>query len=370
VIWAPFLCGVFFVAYTLLGYPLLLLIWGLLRPKPIRRAPLRLTVSVLIPVRNGERYLRDKLQSVFTLRYPAGLLQVIVISDGSTDRSVAIAREFPQVEVIELPAGGKCLALNAGMARATGEILFFTDVRQLLDPDCLSRLVACFADPSVGVASGEVVIVNDEDQELASVGLYLRMEEWLRKQISAVGSVAGATGAIYAMRRKLAAALPADVLVDDMYQPIQAYFQGYRVILEDGAIAYDYPNSLAREFRRKVRTLAGIYQIIWFFPRLFHPRYGISFHFLSHKVARLLLPYAFLLIATGSFLLPFPWNVMMLSGQGFFYGLALADRILPQGFFLKKLSVTCRHFVILMAASASAISIVFRPSRSLWGEQR
>jgi cellulose synthase/poly-beta-1,6-N-acetylglucosamine synthase-like glycosyltransferase len=336
----------------------------------VRRAPLFMAVSVLIPVRNGAGYLREKLTSVFGLRYPEELLQVIVVSDGSTDDSVAIARTFPRVLVIERPAGGKCAALNAGMARASGEILFFTDVRQPLHPDCLAKLVACFADPSIGVASGELVIVKGDHHEHANVGLYIRFEEWLRKQISAVGSVAGATGAAYAMRRSLAVPLPEDLLADDVFQPVSAYFQGYRVILDGGAIAYDYPNTVGDEFRRKVRTLAGLYQVIGHFPRLFNPSYDISFHFLSHKFARLALPFAFLLVAVTTFWLPEPWRTIVLAAQTAFYGLALLDVVLPASFPLKRVPSLCRHFVTLLVASVMATSILVRPSQALWMEKR
>lgn len=361
-----FLSGVLFVLYALFGYPALLLVWKRLRPRPVRKEQRYLSVSILIPVRNGEQYVRDKLESITRLRYPQELLQIVVISDGSTDRSAAIAREFPGVEVIELPPSGKCAALNRAMECATGEILLFTDIRQRLHPESLVRLLAPFADPTIGVVSGELVIVKGDNEEHANVGLYVRYEEWLRQQISAVGSVAGATGAFYAMRRRLAVPLPPHLLVDDVYQPLSAYFQGYRVILEPTAIAYDYPNLVTDEFRRKVRTLAGLYQIVGFFPQLFHPRHDIAFHFFSHKFTRLLLPYAFLLIAATSFWLPSPWNGIALSGQGAFYGLVLIDYLLPPRFPLKRVPSLCRHFVTLLAASVAATSILFRPSQTLW----
>ena len=367
---ALFAFGAIFIFYALIGYPLLLLVWGKLRPRVVRRAPIHPTVSVLIPVRNGERYVRDKLASVFAMDYPRELLQVIVVSDGSSDGSAAIAREFADVTVIELPPSGKCAALNAAMALATGEILFFTDVRQQLDRGCLAQLVTSFADPTIGVVSGELIIVKGDHHEHANIGLYVRFEVWLRKQISAVGSVAGATGAVYAMRRHLAVPLPEQLLVDDTYQPISAYFQGYRVILDGAAIAYDYPNLVADEFRRKVRTLAGMYQIVGFFPKLFNPRYGIAFHFLSHKFARLLLPWAFLLVLVTSFWLPAPWNIVALAGQAALYGLALLDPVLPPSFPLKRIPSLCRHFMTLLAASIAATSILVRPSRSLWAERR
>ena len=369
---APFLviAGSAVVVYALVGYSLLLLIWGRLAPKPIRRAPIEPTVSVLIPVRNGERWISAKLESVFALRYSRSKLQVIVISDGSTDGTAAIAAQFPEVEFLALPPGGKCLALNAGMARATGEILFFTDVRQPLHPECLANLVSNFADPTVGVVSGELVITSGDRQEHAHAGLYMRHEEWLRKQISKVGSVPGATGACYAMRRRLAVPLPADILLDDVYQPVSAYLQGSRVLLDGSAIAYDYPVNLGSEFRRKVRTLAGIYQIAYRFPALLDPRQSIWIHFLSHKLTRLMLPYAFLLILVASFFLPDPWRGPLLGAQALFYGLALLDFLLPEGFPLKRFSSLVRTFLTLLVASAAAGSIMFRSSRELWSERR
>jgi cellulose synthase/poly-beta-1,6-N-acetylglucosamine synthase-like glycosyltransferase len=364
-----FSCGVAFIAYVLFGYPLLLLALGWLRSKPLVRAPIRPSVSVLIPVRDGERWIEEKLRSVFSLNYPPELMEVIVVSDGSRDRTADLARQFP-VRLLELPAGGKCAALNTAMAAATGEILFFTDVRQPLDPDCLANLVACFADPKVGVASGELVLISGDRREHASIGLYVRYEEWLRKQISKVASVPGATGAVYAIRRQLAVPLPEEILLDDVYQPLAAYFQGYRVILEGSAIAYDYPTLMGTEFRRKVRTLAGIYQIIRRFPQLWNPRHDIWLHFLSHKFARLILPYAFLLVGVTSHWLPRPWAVLALSAQWAFYGLALADFLIPESWFIKRLSSLCRTFLTLLAASAAAVSILFRPSNTLWTPRR
>lgn len=365
-----FFCGGAIVAYTLFGYPLLLLLWGRLWPRPIRRGHFHPSVSIIIPVRNGEAWIVRKLQSVAALNYPSSLCELIVVSDGSTDRTAELVRQFPRVQFIELPPGGKALALNAGMARATGELLFFTDVRQALHPDCLTNLAACFADPTVGVVSGELVMTRAEGQEQARIGLYVRYEEWLRKQISAVGSVPGATGAVYAMRRSLAVSLPAGILLDDVYQPLAAYFQGYRVILDGRAIAYDVAVPLKHEFRRKVRTLAGIYQIIGHYPRLWNPAHDIWIHFLSHKVARLVLPYGFLLMAVSSLWLPDPYRLPILTLQGLFYGSALLDFGLPDAFPLKRLTSLNRMFITLLAASLAAASILFVPSRSLWAERR
>lgn len=365
-----FVASTAFLFYFFIGYPLLLLALGRWCPKPTRRGAITPTVSVLIPVRNGEQHIAQKLQSVFALRYPRQSMQVIVISDGSTDRTVELARSFDGVSVIELPSGGKGKALNAGMAAAAGEILFFTDLRQPLDTDCLANLVSNFADPTVGVASGELVMRDAEGHVQQRLGLYTWYEEWLRKQISRVSSVAGATGAVYTMRRSLAVPLPADILLDDVYQPLAAYFRGYRVILDGTAIAYDVPARIDAEFQRKVRTLAGLYQVIYYYPHLFDPRYDIWLHFLSHKFMRLLLPYVFLTLAASSFWLPDPWRWAAIGGQAAFYGACLADTVLPRWFPLKRLTSLCRTFFVMVAASLMAARILFVPARTLWKERK
>src|ERR1035441_2637384 len=232
-------CGGFCV-YTLFGYPLLLGLVARWRTRPVRKAPWPATVSVILPVHNGEPWVAAKLESILALNYPAELLEILVVSDGSTDATASIVGGFTgraKIELLALPRRGQGGALNAALGRATGEILFFTDVRQQLHPDSLANLVACFADPEVGVASGELVIREGAGLEEASVGLYWKYEKWIRKQLSRRDSVLGATGCIYAMRRHLAPLLPRGTLNDDMYLPLAAFFRGYRVVLDDGGLA-------------------------------------------------------------------------------------------------------------------------------------
>lgn len=354
----------------LFGYPLLLLALAHLASQPARKELSRRTVSILLPVRNGERWMEAKLRCLLGLDYPRDLVEIIVISDGSTDRTAELARRFQEVQLIEIAPGGKAAALNAGLARATGEILFFTDVRQRLDPKSLSNLVARFADPRVGVVSGELVILDGTSSEEASTGLYWRYEKWIRKSLGALGSIPGATGCIYAMRRELARPLPPYTINDDMYEPLAAWLGGYRVTLEESAKAYDDPTSLNAEFRRKVRTLAGVYQIIGIFPALLMPRRGIWIHFVSHKLGRLLLPFALIAAAVSSVWLPQPWSTLTIAAQAVFYTLAAVDLLLREGVFVKRLTSPIRTFVVLMAAAFCASSILFRDAKSFWGPTR
>ena len=157
--------GAAIVLYTIAGYPVFLAVWRRRAAPPVRKdMRFRTTVSVVLAVHDGDQFIRAKLESLLALRYPAGLLDILVVSDGSTDATDGIVESFAGrgVRLLRVPRGGKAAALNAGLEHSSGEILFLTDVRQPLDPDALSHLVANFADPSVGVVTGELRFLGPE----------------------------------------------------------------------------------------------------------------------------------------------------------------------------------------------------------------
>ena len=362
--------------YLFLGYPLLLGCLAWRRGRPVRRqtgySP---GVSMIVAVRNGEHQIERKLASIFMLDYPAEKLEVLIVSNGSTDGTeqkveAAIGTYGPRLRLLREPAGGKCGALNCGMAAAAHELLVFTDVRQELARNSLALLMENFADPTVGAASAELVIRQGDSQEEVAVGLYWRYELWIRRQLSKLDSIFGATGAYYALRRELAVPLPADALLDDMHLPLAAFFRGYRLILDSRAQMYDEPSRLEDEFWRKVRTLAGNYQIIRSYPGLLGPANRLWPHYVSYKFGRLLAPFALLTILAASFFLPAGWRAAVLLAQGAFYGLALLDYWLPEGLLVKRVSSPARAFVILMSAAACATSIFFVPGGRLWRTTR
>jgi cellulose synthase/poly-beta-1,6-N-acetylglucosamine synthase-like glycosyltransferase len=357
------------VAYVLLGYPLLLAVLARWWPLPPPRRDDRVrTVTVLMPVRNGARWLAGKLDSILAMDYPAEARQILVVDDGSTDETASVAEAYRDrgIELLRVPPGGKAAAINAGLGRATGEILFMTDVRQLLDRTALRTLVPFFGDPSVGAVSGELVIGRGETSEEANIGLYWTYEKWIRERQSQVASVPGATGCIYAIRRDLAQPLPHDCLVDDMHLPLAAYFRGTRLLFTPDARAYDFPTDLGAEFRRKVRTLAGNYQIVAAFPRLLAPTHRLWIHFLSHKVGRLMLPFALLVIAASTPLLPTSLALVAGAAQVAVYGLAAVDRNVPERTRLKRLTSPSRAFVSMMLAALVASRILFTGSHGFW----
>jgi cellulose synthase/poly-beta-1,6-N-acetylglucosamine synthase-like glycosyltransferase len=361
-----FCSGLALVLYVIFAYPLLLRFVPARLPGKHTPSPLPRTVSVIIAVRNGEAWLQRKLESIFNLSYPRECLQVIVVSDGSTDRTEEIAQQFAGVQVISIPPSGKAVALNRGMALARNEILFFTDVRQELDPGSLRALTAAFDDPEVGVATGELIIRKGSTTGENNVGLYWTYEKWIRKRHSAVGSVLGATGAIYTIRRVLARPMPADTLLDDVYVPMAACLDGYRIVFVEEARAYDTPTALDTEFRRKVRTQAGVYQLVGALPRVLSPSNPMWVHFLSHKIGRVLLPFALVAMLISGCFLPAPWALLVTALQVGFYAVALLDGFLPERFPLKRVSSLARTFVVLMAAAACGAGILFLPSGTFW----
>jgi poly-beta-1,6-N-acetyl-D-glucosamine synthase len=367
-----FAASALFIVYTLFLYPLLLAVWAKVSARPPLRAFSPLPVTVLLPVYNGAAYLAEKLDSLLAMDYPETKMNILVLSDGSTDSTAEIAARFASrgVAFRQLPHGGKALALNAGLAEATGEILFFTDVRQRMEPLCLRRIVERFADPAVGAVSGELVIRDGATLAEASVGLYWKYEKWIRRRLSAIDSTIGATGCVWAIRRHLAKPMPAGCLLDDVFLPLQALFSGYRVVFEESARVYDIPSTLETEFKRKVRTLAGNYQLLFFQPQLLGPSNRLWLHFVSHKLARLLLPFALLTALAAAPFLPEPWNLWALCPQVLFYLTASLDLAVPEGSPMKRLTSPCRTFVVLMAASFCAASILFRPKARFWVPSR
>ncbi len=237
-----------------------------------------------------------------------------------------------------LPPGGKALALNAGVAAARHDVLVFADARQTFAPDALRELVSALADPRVGGVSGELVL----DCESAStdsaigdgVGAYWRYEKWLRRHESLVGSIVGSTGAIYALRRELWQPLPPDTILDDVLAPMRAVLSGARVVFEGSARAYDRVASAAStEFQRKTRTLAGNYQILRLEPRLLVPFVNpVWIQFVSHKLGRLVVPYALCaLLMSSAVLATRHWAyAVALAVQLAFYGLAFYGGVLER----------------------------------------
>lgn len=303
-----FIISLLFILYTYLGYPLLLL---LRRPKkrggeaPLPEAYFP-SLSLLIPVYNEEKVIGKKLENALRLDYPRKKLEIVVVSDGSRDGTNQIVEGYRSRGVKFINNAehrGKMKVINQVVPVLTGEMVVFTDASALFAKEALKCLARRLADPAVGAVSGELVL---KEEATASgpirVDWYWRLEKFIRRLEGEISSTCGATGAIYALRRRLFRKLPEDTILDDLMIPLQVIEQGFRVVFESRARAYEEKcTDLALEFRRKVRTLAGNFQVFArSFSSLLPGHAEIAFNLVSHKLFRLFIPFALLLLLASS----------------------------------------------------------------------
>jgi biofilm PGA synthesis N-glycosyltransferase PgaC len=324
-----FWAAVLVIAYAYAGYPMWLWVRAHLRPRPARRGAVQPTVSVVMVARNEEAALRVKLRNLLELEYPAERCQIVVVSDGSTDGTEAILREHardPRVHVVlNQLACGKACGLNDAMQLATGDVILFTDARQKIERDAIRLMMEGFADAEVGAVSGELMLGDPENGETGEgMGLYWRIEKRVRELESVSGSVVGATGALYAVRRELVAEVPADTILDDVFIPMNVARKGFRVLFDPRAKAWDSASlGTDREFRRKVRTLTGNYQLLQLAPWLLTGGNPIRFEFVSHKLLRLVVPFALIALLVAPWFLAGSFYEAAFFAQVAFYGLSI-----------------------------------------------
>ena len=369
---ALFWISALIVGYVYVGYPGLLAVWARIADRRPRRRPFGdgawPAISIVVAARNEAARLPARVENLLGQEYP-GRCEIIVVSDGSTDDPRRALAPFA-IRVIEVPPGGKPRALNAGVAVATGDILVFADARQRFAPGALTALVSNFADPSVGGATGELVL-DCEQQGVDTpvgegIGLYWKYEKWLRRNESRVWSTLGATGAIYALKRECWTPLPDATLLDDVLAPMRAVLNGCRIVFDDTAIAYDQASTdAAAESRRKTRTLAGNYQILAQEPRLLVPFVNpVWLQYVSHKIGRLVVPWALvgLLVSTIALAQRHVLFALLLAAQGVFYGLALSGAL----FQVRDRLARVAYMFVMMNVSAVAGLLALRRMREVW----
>ncbi len=368
------------VGYSYLGYPAWLWLRSRWSPRPVRRSSGQSSaapaVTAVMVVRNEEALIARKLENLLALDYPHAKLDLVVVSDGSSDRTPAILADYARdsrvrtrLRTLIKPASeGKAAGLNDAIKLATGEVLLFTDARQQIESSALRLLIENFADPDVGAASGELMLGDPTSGETGDgMGLYWRMEKKIRELESASGSVAGATGAIYCARRTLLDPLPSGTILDDVLLPMQIVRRGSRVIFDARARAWDSPDlGEGREFSRKVRTLSGNYQLLQLAPWLLSSQNAIRFEFITHKLSRLAVPFALLALLIASMFLPQSFYRAALGVQLAFYALSLAAlagvKIGP----LSRIADPARTFVVLNSAAIVAFINFVTGRKAIW----
>lgn len=345
--------------WTYLLFPLILLLRARFIPRPMADGGEGLpSLTVIVVAHNEEQVIGAKLRNLRRLDYPADRLELIVVSDGSTDRTDALVeRADGHIRLLRIPWSGKAAAVEAGARDAQGDVLVFTDANSMFRPDALRALARPFADPAIGGVAGDqrYAVRTSETDSLGERGFW-QFDRWLKRAESIAGSVVGATGAIYAIRRSLLKAIPQGVN-DDYFLSAGVVAQGYRLVFAPDAISEEPVAAPRHEFGRKVRVMSRGFRTEIALRRLFNPRrYGFfSVQILSHKLLRRagVIPLAVLLVSSVA-----AWH------QGIVYRVAATAQAAVLALGLVGLSARVTHPVFkvpayLVAANAASVWAMF-----------
>jgi len=323
------LLSAFMVFYAYLGYPLSLMLLGIFRKNIEIRQPLDVPVTLIITVYNEEKPIKEKLENSLKLNYPAGKLQIIVASDGSTDATNDIVRAYEKqgIELLKvIKRGGKENAQKEAVIHARGEIIIFSDVATILEPQGLMEIVSNFADPSIGCVSSEDRLIG-QDGKPSGEGFYVRYEMWLRRLESQVNSIVGLSGSFFAARKEVCQDFSGDVQ-SDFRTLLRSMKLGLRGVSDPNAIG-SYLNIAdeSQEFERKVRTvLRGLTVFFKHLEFLNFFQYGLfSYQFFCHKLLRWLVPFFLIAALISNVILAFTsgFFLFLLVGQFVFYGIGV-----------------------------------------------
>lgn len=373
-LWVVFLlCGAV-VVYVYFGYPCLLALLARFRPASVERGAATPSVSCLIPVFNEEQVIADKLRNTLELDYPADRLQVVIVSDGSTDATVDIVNELGDERVLlEVQRRqGKAAALNRGAAVATGDILVLTDANALLEAESLRFLLEPFADPTVGGVCGHKRLRSTSgDSTGQGEGLYWRYDTWQKELESRIGSVFAADGTLYALRRDLYTPIDDPAQADDIAISARVVLQGYRLLYERRAVAWEKPPADGREeLRRKIRVTNHSVLALLKLGRALWLSGFYSFELLSHKLLRHFVPFFLvpLLVSHIALAAHSLWLALLLVPHSLVYLLGLTgalsrDRALGRW---RLLSVPYYFCLVNLAALLGVVSILWGRRTTTW----
>jgi poly-beta-1,6-N-acetyl-D-glucosamine synthase len=286
----------FLIAFHYFLFPIVTFLWAACAEKPVQKGHVLPSVSLVVAAYNEEKVVDEKLKNCFELDYPKDKLEIIIISDGSTDRTPQIAEGYVAKGVISLfdaPRKGKTAALNRGVARSQGEIVVFSDANSIYEAKAIKMLVRNFKDPSVGGVCGRKRIVGNRKRESSrGDSLFWDFESRIKVQQSRIGSITTGDGEIFAVRRALYREIPAEVINDDTAITLNILQKGYRVIYEPAAVSSEEASVVIEDdFKVKARMVAGGYQTLTFFSDVVFSHLNFfALQFFSHKVLRWFMP--------------------------------------------------------------------------------
>lgn len=336
--------SLFIVCYTYVGYGLLLYILVKVKARLFKKppsAPYEPEVTLMVAAYNEESFIEEKIRNTLALDYPAEKLQIIFITDGSTDLTADIIARYPRIRLLHEPGRkGKSAAINRAMTFVQTPVTIFCDANTLLNKEAVRKLATHFGNAQVGAVAGEKKVMSAEESgaEGAGEGLYWKYESLLKKWDADLYSVMGAAGELFAVRTELYESIPANCILDDFIISFRINMKGYTVMYEPGAFASETASaSLADEYKRKVRISAGGFQSIMMLTPLLNPfRFPrITFQYVSHRVFRwTLAPLCLLLVLLANIILVaqgagdlYSWLLVL---QVLFYGAALSGYLLAR----------------------------------------
>lgn len=373
---ALFWTMVVMVFYTYIGYSLTILLFAQFVRHPTRREPIEPRLTYLITAYNEDKNIRAKLEQVLSLDYPQDKLEVIVASDGSTDGTDAIVRQFAGrgVRLVRVEGRvGKTETQNRAVREATGEIIVFSDATTLYEPAALRNIVRNYADASVGAVSGRYEYRNPTGAPIGFGSiLFWRYENFIKVLQTRIRTITGCCGCIYSVRRELYQPLPADI-ISDLVEPLTILEKGYRIVFEPDAIAFEETTENAsEEFGMRVRVVTRGMRGLWYMRRLFNPlRFGfVALQLISHKVLRwLIAPFLALLLLSNLWLLGSSWFYAMTLGlQLAFYGIALLGLLAERSNITFRLLTIPLYFVTVNAAAVVAMYRILKGHKAVTWE--
>jgi cellulose synthase/poly-beta-1,6-N-acetylglucosamine synthase-like glycosyltransferase len=323
--------------YVYAGYPLLLALIGLFVRRNRSDAGYTPRISVLIAAYNEEEAIERKIQQTLALEYPKEKLEVLVLSDCSTDRTDEIVKAFPdnRVRLVRMPERrGKTFAQNVGVKEATGEVIIFSDATAIYHPKALLYLACNYHDSTVGAVSGRYQYFDPGEQSPTGLGsmAFWNYENLIKKMQSRIRTITGCCGCIYSVRKEAYTELPADI-ISDLVQPLQAIRKGYRVLFEDRALAYEETTqSTGEEFSMRVRVVTRAMRGLLSVSDLLKPwKFAWpAFQLWSHKIMRWMVPlFLIVLLIANLALIDLPFYKFTLAVQLFFYAAALLNILVP-----------------------------------------
>ncbi len=362
------------VLYVYAGYPALLCLIALFRRRKKPALGHTPSISILIAACNEEASIEEKLRQTLRLKYPADKLEILVLSDGSQDRTDEIVRNFadPRVRLVRIPERrGKTNAQNEGVKQASGEVLIFSDATTIYHPQALQYLAANYQDPTVGAVSGRYQYFDSEHVSPTGLGTiaFWNYENRIKVWQSGIGTLTGCCGCIYSVRKSVYTPLAPDI-ISDLVQPLWVVQKGHRVAFEERALAYEQTTaSTSEEFAMRVRVITRGMRGLLSVPELLKPwkHPWIAFQLFSHKVLRWMVPlFLLLLLFSSSVLVRQPYFRAALILQLGFYGMALLQLVAPMHRRWKPLGIPLYFCTLNAAAMLGVIELLRGRKYVVW----